>query len=89
MFDMMCWNSARMGLLFTHDTQATANWPDLTTFVHKLASLAQLIVRVKPKWHTHRNERPDMSVIKQRYPAWSWLDFEVRSSYGYFVDGDV
>lgn len=34
MFDAMCWNPARMRPLFARGTQTTANWPDLTRFVH-------------------------------------------------------
>ncbi|XP_044051417.1 multicilin isoform X1 [Siniperca chuatsi] len=75
MFDTMCWNSARMRLLFTRDTQATANWLDLTSFVLKL-----------PLWHSspcaQHGTPTEMttktcSAIEPHYAAWSWWDFRV------------
>lgn len=43
MFDTVWWNSARIGVLFTYDTQATTNWPR----PHKFVGLEQLTLRLK------------------------------------------
>lgn len=72
MFDTECWNSARIGVLFAHETQTSANWPR----PHRFARLQQLTLHLKPNWLTEMIS----ARANHRYPAQSWWDYKVCGS---------